>query len=787
MAAIFFLAFPFQTALFNGFDFSFEKKITGAMLYGFFFFIVMSLHIFKVWRENNWQAVLSVSVWLLPIFYFISSFNAVSVNDAQILTVISFGLAGFFVFGVYFNDTPSSRKTLEGILVLSGYILVIFGLINLFGQIYTPDALWFTMGNYRLTSVFQYPNTYAAVLIAVLLVALYYTAHAVRYPWRFIHAFMLVPVLVSFMLTFSRAAIVIVPVVILILLPFFKLAKQLSYLVYLMLSTLVTFIILNQMESISTTIAQQVQPVEGVKAAQSISLWSALPLKGWGVLLAASLVTALLSLAVAKWIEPWLERKLQKVSAMKSSAFLAPAALLIIVIVGAAIVLSSSAVRGLLPANIADRLENLNFRQHSVLERETFYRNGLKIAADHPLVGAGGGAWKALYQQYQTNPYTSNQAHSYPIQMLVEVGWLGLLVHAAFFAAVFFFYIRSYFRYPEKRGSHIIFFIFSISILLHSFIDFDMSYISISSLVFFCLGCMIGVYGRELKIEGLQFKRNALRLIFPSALTLLSILMMVVSYRQYASHVQFDKALAYAAEKRPLQELLVPLEKAISFAPANPHYSLVEADWMSQAFAQTGNAAYLDNGKKILDKAKLMSPYERQIILAEYRYYKDTQNYENAIASLEEGISKFPWDIDFYETTIQEYYDAGNREKPSNPDQSAAKWNRATELYNIIVERTEQLKALPPEQLQGRRFDVSPAVRLIIAQIQYANKDFSSAIETLNPAISDNLQEQSNRVIVRYYLAALHATGKNDEDLQTKLIAADIQEKGLLEALEKEN
>lgn len=59
------------------------------------------------------------------------------------------------------------------------------------------------------------------------------------------------------------------------------------------------------------------------------------------------------------------------------------------------------------------RLENINFQQHSVLERITFYKDAMKVVKDYPIIGTGGGGWSSLYEQYQNNPYISRQVHNF--------------------------------------------------------------------------------------------------------------------------------------------------------------------------------------------------------------------------------------------------------------------------------------------------------------------------------------------------------------------------------------
>ncbi|MGU3471619.1 O-antigen ligase family protein [Paenibacillus sp. D51F] len=800
MAGIFFFLYSFRTGLFNGYGFSFEKKLVGASLFSLVFILVMSLHLFKVWKDKSWKSILSIVVWLLPLSFGLSSINATSDNYSHIMTMISFLLAGFFVFGLYFNDTKYSRAALEFILMGSSYILVWFGIINLFGHHWYPDALWFQLGNYRMTSVFQYPNTYAALLIAVMLASTYYATHARAWWWRAIHAFMLVPAFISFMLTYSRAALVIIPLAVLVTLPFMRLARQISFLLHLAVTVIVSFGILSVIETKSAAILQRVlrfnEAGSQVPPEKLLSFWSSEALAVWGILISASLAATALSLIVSRWIEPWLQDKLRTFSKRRISFVVTPIAMIVLAAAAAAIVLTSSAVRGLLPPNLADRLENISFKQHSVLERGTFYENGFKIAADYPILGGGGGAWNALYQKYQSNPYTSNQAHSYLVQTLVETGYLGLLIHFGFFVLIFVLFIRLWIRHPDRRGSQLVYFIFAISLLLHSLFDFDMSYITFASMFFFALGGMIGSYGKETALTSFRFKKPALTRIYPAALIVLALGVGIITCRSYASYLQFDKALTMGKEQRSIEEIFPPLDRAIELSPSNTQYLLVKADWLTQVFNQTKNVDYLTQAEKSLQKAQLHEPYSRQILQARYQNESIKGKDDQVLALIDEGLKNFPWDITLYEMGIQQYTDIGLSEKEAGNSGFEAKWNRAQEIYQGILSGMDKLKNLPAEQLQGKRFDIAPMTRQKIGLILYQSRRYQEAADILQPISGDSLeadpaqdaQVESKRVAtarqaVRYYLASLSKQGQNDDSLKEKLIQSDSNEANLLNEL----
>jgi O-antigen ligase/tetratricopeptide (TPR) repeat protein len=784
-ASLFFFIFPYHSALFNGLSIDFEGAIYESMLYTFVVLGIAAFFLFFNWKIDNMQAILSIFVLLLPTMYWFSSFQAVATHSAKFVTMIYFLYAAFFIFGLYWAHTTISRKVLEWVLVLSGYMIVVFGLLNLFGQVYYTDALWFTSGSYRLTSVFQYSNTYAGFLSAFLLVGLYYVTHAKRTFEICIHALMLVPIFISIMLTLSRGALVFFPLLIILVLLFLQTSRQLLYLINLIIVTILSFIILTKLSTITAQIALIVQPQNKQDPPSPISLWNSLSIDSWLLLIGASVVATALVLLLQKRAAAWIEKKMERFSNGKYAAIGLPILLVGIGIVLISLLLSSRSIVGLLPSNISDRLENINFNQHSVLERKTFYVDAMKVVKDYPLLGAGGGGWTSLYEEYQNNPYISRQAHSYLVQTLVEVGWIGFLLTAGFLAFCFYLYIRLYRKYPEKRGDHFVFFILSAAILTHSLIDFDMSFVYVGALVFVCLGAMLSSYKDVLHLPNLvNFTNKAWRFAYPSLLVVISVLLFGWTYREYAANQNYNRAIIQVLnEHKPLNEVLPVLDSAIRLSPSQPDYSLRKADWLTQAYQQSGNRSYLTGTTKVLQQIKNYDSYNRELILAQYRNLKDLGEYNNAVASLEEGIHKFQWDINFYEAAIVEHFLAGQRQRESDPAGATANWDRALELYKDVIRRGELLKALPAEQSQGRDFSITPFIRQAVGQIYYQLPDFQTTVSVLEPLKSEDLQDPYTRTGIRYYLAALAQTGQRDENLRKRLIETDPNEQIALEQL----
>ncbi|QYR21220.1 O-antigen ligase family protein [Paenibacillus sp. sptzw28] len=780
--SLFLFIFPFQIALFNGFSFDFEGALLESMIYAFLLLLIVGIRFFSSWRLTDYRSLLSIFVLVLPFMYFLSYFNAVAVHNAKLMLQLELMMAAFFIIGLYITENKLNTLVVELSIQISGYVVVIYGLMNLLGQAYFPNALWLADTNgYRLTSVFQYSNSYAAFLAALFLGGLFSAVHTKQWYWRALHSFMLVPIWISFMLTYSRAALVFIPVLVLIILPFLRIGKQLSYLIYMFLAIVSSFAILSEITAISDSISKILEPSSG--QGKTMSIWNHLPLSGWGLLLGASiLVAAVITLTHDKLLK-LLENRTAKLGRTKWSFVAVPAVFIIVGALAATLVFTSSGVRSLLPASIANRIETINFEQHSVLERETFYRDALKVSADYPLIGAGGGAWTVLYEKYQSNPYTSNQAHNFYLQTLIEIGWIGLILLLAFLVTVYYLFIRAYIKNPELRGSHFLFFIISISILSHSAIDFDMSYGFLAVLVFLSLGAMLGPFHTKLVITSFaSYKDHKWRMIYPASLSILALIMFFWVYREYDANLSYRHSLEMAiVEKKPLNEILPPIDHAISISPDQPEYTLRKMNWMQQAFDTTHDVKYRQEYKRLLDQLKPFAPYNRSLILDEYRYFKDEGQTDKVLQTLDEGIAKFPWDMNFYEAAIMEYFLAGQNEKQKNSKDTDIKWDHSLELYQEVLNRIERLKLLPAGQLQGREFKVSPLMRQAIGQIYYFRKEYQQSINLLREDINGEFNDPNTRINVRFYLASLEALRQRDDNLYNKLIKADSNEQAALE------
>lgn len=781
---------PYYRALFNGHTADFEGPIYSALVWGMVALFTLAIYLFYRWRLRDVRDVLMLFVWLIPITYFISLIPAESSYLSRNLLYIQILQVLFFLIGAEFARNRRAIGMITFGIIGTSFLIMIFGILHWFGSagwimkgfvepgaepIYN-NAVMKDSNGYRLTSVFQYANTYAAYLIAMLFSSVFLLLQSRRWYAIIFHAGVLVPILLSFMLTLSRGAIVIIPVILIIILLFLPLYRQLLLMLYLVVAGVATLLILEP----TTTIGQQIQ--QGLEASRGT---------GWALLLGASLATAGIIWGIQYYVAPKLKKFTETRFKFRFVSIVLPVVIVALGTIGATLLFTDSGVVNLLPDNIKKRVENINFAQHSVLERGTFYKDSLKLVKDYPILGAGGGAWTALYEKYQNNPYLSRQAHSYFFQYVTEVGFVGLLVLTIFLFAIFYYYIRHYIHSsPEVRGKHFVFFIFAVSLLIHSAIDFDMSYVYITSVVFLCLGSLIApvqVHDKFLKhLTKSENGHKRLRKVYPAVVGIIAIIVFIMGVRLIGGHNAFLQGFHAAQKERPFPEIMEKLDRSLKLATNHPDYTLFTVSLLHQAYDQTRDKKYYDQAVDAIQSLRKAEPYNRGAVEFEFNQLLIDNQYVEGLELLERETLNFPWYLDFYEHRINLNFQLGNQARLENNIQTMdLYWDAAFEIYDSVLQRIRHLDTLPDEQLQGQEFEVTPNIALPLGQIEYIRGNYDKSAEILKLGIRKTLEESADVLIARWYLAALGKQGKEDKALYNKLIAQDPNEAVQIENLLK--
>lgn len=770
---------PFNTGLFNGYQSNFDGPIYFAALLSSIILFIIAVQVFTKWETIDFCHVLSILVWLLPLSYLISSIQALSPHLAKNSTYIHMMYAILFLAGIYLAGKPISLKLLALAVTVSGYAMVLFGVANMFGNMYSRDAVMLTDQGYRVTSDFQYANTYAAFLMVVLLCCLYYITHTTKRYWIAVHSLMLVPICLSFWLTLSRGGLVTLPFIFLLILPLLSFGRQLAFFVYSGLGIVAIIPIADGISKRSTNLVQKVwDSIDKTapfpeKTIQTIGWFNVESLTGWLIVLLAAVLVATVTYLLQCYVLPIAEKKWAHVSLTKGRLMI-PGIIIVLITVGTLTIFTG--IKNIFPAPIKEQMDRINFQQHSFLERATIYKDSLKVIQDYPIFGTGGGGWASIYEKYQSNPYTARQAHNFLLQYAVEIGLVGLIIVLSFILIVLILYLRNFYK-KMQDSQHIIFYFIIISLCIHSLLDFDFSYVYIGSLIFLSLGVLASTIDLQPKWIGIVKNSRYLRWGYPAILSALALFIFISSIIMYNANKSFAAANNGLVTQQPVQEIIKKLDNAIDKQPHNPEYLIKKADIFMQLHIQTKEEQYYNQSFQLLEKTREYEPYNRTAIDFSIQAYLQKANLTEAILLNEQALVKYPWEINYYNQLSSLLFQTWNNARVSNKTNEMSLYgSKLQKLYETVLNKTEELTHLPEGQLQGRPFSITPAISLYSGQYYYLSGNPAKAAELLEKPAKDatfegNEQEITlQRFITRWYLASLQKNGSQDQEVRDKFL-----------------
>ena len=179
-----------------------------------------------------------------------------------------------------------------------------------------------------------------------------------------------------------------------------------------------------------------------------------------------------------------------------------------------------------LPTKLVEKIKDINLQYKTAKERIVFIKDGLKLISQNFLTGIGGGGWQYKYHEVQEYEYTSNDPHSYVVQVWLEFGIIGIISLVGIVIEIVI--------HKENKNLGIKFAI--LTILAHSIIDLDMYYIYIKLLLFLGVAILSSrnkTINHESKITYLV---NSILLIIA-----VSIIIVLLNPKIYQKYIEIDE------------------------------------------------------------------------------------------------------------------------------------------------------------------------------------------------------------------------------------------------------
>ncbi len=709
---------PFNKGLFVGYEITFERPLYIALFCSLVCLTFICVYLYRDWQLASHGDILVALIWIIPISYFIATLEAITSHWAFIEAFVRLGWGVFFVLGYYVARHSAGYNLLLIALIGSGYVIVMFGLLNWFGNAHYKDAVLAE----RLSSVFQYPNAYAAYLIAIAICALIMVQSSRKKKYRIFHAFMLVPVFLSLLLTLSRGALLVLFIVLIFYLTLLPWKRQLISLMELGIVGIAAFAVYG------FAVKTRGQLLENYS--QGVTL------RGWLLVLGISVIASLVVLGVRLWFGKLDDNKADKRWSPKHLAL--PVVLVSLGLALYVLILSNFPFSKILPAEIAARLEGVNLQSTSVFLRNTLYEDALRAGADYPVFGAGGGAWSVLSESFKSYPYSSSKVHNFYIETYLESGLFGLIVLMVILCYVFVLLIGQIKKKIRETNDDIrwlIFPVFSIVILGHSLVDFDMSFFYLSSLVFLTLGATAAISNRP--IAAIWGKGRVTK-AFASGLFLVAIFMIYKCIIALRADEYYRSSMNVLAEEGKYAAYQSAIEQAENLMPGHSQYLLSMAQLNQLMYRETKNESFSKTAEYALNRLKAIDPYNIEAVEINYDLDMDRMNFDRAHEVARRAVALFPWSIGFYENAIELNLRLGS-DASLLAEKRREYSNDARLLVDEIERRIGRIDKLPEtERLMSRGvFDVNDNL-----QAQFLMLD---VMEALQKAERERLSTESKR------------------------------------------
>lgn len=581
LLSAFMIIIPFLRGLFFRIDYM--PAIIGISV----LFVAYMAYNFRVKVFQGIDTYIGISVLLISAVYLISFFFAVNAKDAQDMFFIYFS---YFMVYKLTSDLSAKDERYKNIfinlLIASTFILSFTSMLHMAGILNFSGVF---IGK-KLFGLYQYANTTASVLGVGIILSLNKQIIEENIKAAAIYQMILTALISSFIFTLSRGGYLVLAAVLLLNFLLIKARLKLK----LILSIFVSFI----------------------SNSFLIYKYYNLPEDQLSIIWIYYLISVIAS-AIIIYIAFSLSNRFKQLFADKNINRIL--LLVIIVFLGAAIfLLTAKGPEGYkyIPKDIIDRLSDINLSTESVSLRIYFAKDGLKIIKDYPIVGAGGGAWRNLYRQYQSIPYNTTEVHNFYVQYGTEVGIIGLII----LAGLIMLLIMSMVKAIKSGSQYLYVYIAAILLFLHSMIDFNLSLVAVGYILWMLIG-VINSDKNSLVIKKLPQKQLS-GLLLLAALIVLSI----TSLTYYGIRSGNQGTIAYNKENNESKAIEL-YEKAIRFDKYNGAYRMELAQVMSMQLRKTKDKKYYDG---ILEQISLIQKYEPY-----------NHNYSPVICNMYLGMGKF--------------------------------------------------------------------------------------------------------------------------------------------------
>ncbi|TCK93128.1 O-antigen ligase-like membrane protein [Natranaerovirga hydrolytica] len=304
-----------------------------------------------------------------------------------------------------------------------------------------------------------------------------------------------------------------------------------------------------------------------------------------------------------------------------------------------------------IPEQLISRFNAIDASESSASTRIAYYRDGLNIYRHNIILGSGGGAWNEMYPGYQSQPYYSTQAHNYFLQTIIETGTIGLAILIFFIMTLVLMLMKSL---KNKDAMNITLVIAIVSMLGHSFLDFNFSYLSMPIILWALVG-LLNTDGINIDLKLYKkFKTIQISPVIPLIIIAIMFIFTLSLYRGYSIGIEAENT------RRATEERIELYQRAISRDPFRAEYYVELGKLLMTSEARELGLSDLSTIESYYEKAVRYAPYNASHMQQLASYYISWGQFDNGLEYIEQSIEHAPLRQSTYNVKSDAYETVGS-------------------------------------------------------------------------------------------------------------------------------
>jgi len=453
----------------------------------------------------------------------------------------------------------------------------------------------------RMSSVFQYPNTFATVVVMGWVYGLIQLTKK-HIPWYQVifYSLPLVMFTTDFLLSYSRGIIVLFPIAWFIGLIVLKPLNQLKYIVL-----------------------SGVSVVGGLYIFRSFSDNIEDPYVGLQELVVLSVIMAILACLFTL-----LNKRDFKLNHNRVARWGIPT-LVLAFCVGLVIDLwKKGSLYTLLPEALQGRIDSISLTTSSVVARFEFYEQSIEMSKDAPIFGFGGDGWRVLFTKYQEVPFWARETHNYYLELVLNIGWVGTIIVAA---ASLYLFVKAgqnmIHTSQEDQKTGLLATVPAIAmLLLHVVIDFDFSYGTVVLVLLFLL--VMALPKKDLIKLRYKYIEKAIPIILIAGVSIATF----ITYQFNSAQEMVAEASEQNMTHEEAEQLYLTAKKKNAW---NTKYYLELAKIYLSVYSQNKQESIQKRAYELLSEAKHLEPHNPSVNYEIGKVYSSVGDHKKAIEQFE--------------------------------------------------------------------------------------------------------------------------------------------------------